>query len=218
MKKIMFSDTYGLMQDVLEGRKTMTRRIATELNYPLIEDISEWGQDDKCRAMLSVRYSTGLFNDVYPHYQPGEIVAVAQSYEQIYIGFSEPRMRHDFGMRVSAVHHTGDLHNIAGWTNKMFVKANLMPNRIQITNVKYERLQDITEEDCLREGIQEYFPYIDRNPNDKVRTFQYFKNGKIWHRMSPAPECFALLIDDISGKGTWKSNPFVFVYEFELVR
>ena len=28
---------------------------------------------------------------------------------------------------------------------------------------------------------------------------------------------YALLIDRISGKGTWASNPYVFVYEFELV-
>lgn len=210
MKKIMFNERFGLQQSVLDGSKTMTRRIATELNYPLIEDISEWGQDDKGRAMISVRYSTGLFNDVYPHYQPGEIVALAQSYEQIYLGFSEPRMRHDFGMRVSAVHHTGDLHSIAGWTNKMFVNANLMPNRIQITNVKYERLQDITEEDCLREGLlageQEPKMYGFKLPKGTVLSFTAPRNA------------FAALIDRISGKGTWKRNPWVYAYEFELVR
>lgn len=211
MKKIMFSDTYGLMQDVLEGRKTMTRRVATELNYPLIEDISEWGQDDKCRAMLSVRYSTGLFNDVYPHYQPGEIVAVAQSYEQIYLGFSEPRMRHDFGMRVSSVHHTGELHNIAGWTNKMFVKANLMPNRIQIANVKYERLQDISDEECLREGVVKWM--------DGYIVTGILERGQKRNVCFDTPrEAFAALIDRISGKGTWDSNPRVFAYTFELVR
>lgn len=28
---------------------------------------------------------------------------------------------------------------------------------------------------------------------------------------------YSALIDKISGKGTWDANPFVFVYEFELV-
>ena len=189
----------------------MTRRIIplceNDLNFLKIAERGEW--------LFSSRT---CLDGAYPAYNVGDELAVAQSYKQIYLGFSEPRMRHDFGMRVSAVHHTGDLHSIAGWTNKMFVKANLMPNRIQITNVKYERLQDITEEDCLREGIQEYFPYIDRNPNDRVRTFQYFRDGKIRHRMSPAPECFALLIDDICGHGTWNRNPWVFAYEFELIK
>lgn len=30
-------------------------------------------------------------------------------------------------------------------------------------------------------------------------------------------EAFASLIDRVSGKGTWDRNPFVFVYDFELV-
>lgn len=209
MKKIMFNDRYGLTGAVLDGKKTMTRRIATELNYPLIENISEWGQDDKCRAMLSVRYSTGLFNDVYPHYQPGEIVAMAQSYEQIYLGFSEPRMRYDFARRVSAVHHTGDLHNIAGWTNKMFAKANLMPHCIRITDIKIERLQDISEEDCLREGIVK---------TDCVAPYGFpVGNGK-WKNYRTPQDAFACLIDKVSGTGTWNRNPWVYAYTFELMR
>lgn len=31
-------------------------------------------------------------------------------------------------------------------------------------------------------------------------------------------EAYAALIDKISGKGAWESNPFVFVYDFELVK
>ena len=31
-------------------------------------------------------------------------------------------------------------------------------------------------------------------------------------------DAFAALIDEIRGKGTWDNNPYVFVYEFELVK
>lgn len=31
-------------------------------------------------------------------------------------------------------------------------------------------------------------------------------------------EAYSVLIDRISGKGTWDSNPYVFVYDFELVK
>ena len=31
-------------------------------------------------------------------------------------------------------------------------------------------------------------------------------------------EAFAALIDKVSGKGTWESNPYVWVYEFELMK
>lgn len=216
MKKIMFSERFGLEQAVLAGTKTMTRRVDKKLNHPLVTDISEWGIDDKGKCYLAITYSTGLTEDVYPPYQIGEEVAVAQCYKDIdYRG-------------IVACEDTSDIQpgmvrpisaqESAGWTNKMFVKAEYMPHRIHITDIKVERLQDISEEDCLKEGIQEYFPYIDRNPNDRVRTFQYFRDGKIRYRMSPAPECFARLIDDISGRGTWQRNPWVYAYEFELIK
>lgn len=73
----------------------------------------------------------------YPRarYKVGEIVAVAQSYKDVGCDF---------------YFHRG----LAGWNNKMFVKAEEMPHRIKITNIRVERLQDITKEDCLKEGIR----------------------------------------------------------------
>lgn len=42
---------------------------------------------------------------------------------------------------------------IAGYKNKMFTKASLMPHHIRITDVKIERLQDISKEDFY---VREY--------------------------------------------------------------
>lgn len=86
----------------------------------------------------------------------------------------------------------------------MFVKAKLMPHRIRITGVRCERLQDISDGDCLREGVQyieeiEMY-YLERT--DREEGF-YFDSPR---------EAFASLIDKVSGKGTWDSNPWVFVY------
>lgn len=39
-----------------------------------------------------------------------------------------------------------------GWDNKMFVRAEHMPHRIRITDIRVERLQDISDEDCLRKA------------------------------------------------------------------
>ena len=41
----------------------------------------------------------------------------------------------------------------AGWSNTMFTKADLMPHHIRITDIKIERLQNISDEDCFKEGI-----------------------------------------------------------------
>ena len=196
----MFNDRLLLTDAVLDGKKTMTRRIIplTDTDKTYLDTAFDW--DLRERVII----------DRYAKYKVGEVVAVAQSYKSVFeesINYAIPRW-----------HWLDDHIDEKGFKNKMFVKASEMPHQIQITDVKIERLQDISEEDCLREGIQEYFPYIDRDPNDKVRTFRYFKDGKIRHCISPASKCFAYLIDDISGKGTWESNPYVFAYSFKLIK
>ena len=92
----------------------------------------------------------------------------------------------------------------AGWSNKMFVRAELMPRHIESTDVKVERLQDISDEDALKEGV---FKLTDK----------YFLPSGIAKVLTSAREAFACLIDAISGKGTWESNPFVAAYSFELI-
>ena len=42
-------------------------------------------------------------------------------------------------------------------------------------------------------------------------------NSKIWLGRTPS-KAYAELIDKVSGKGTWESNPYVFVYDFELIK
>ena len=88
----------------------------------------------------------------------------------------------------------------------MFVKADLMPYHIHINDVRIERLQDISEEDCLAEGIVDFESKINKahfySITDKSATY------------STPRKPFSILVDKISGKGTWASNQFVFVYEF----
>lgn len=198
MKKIAFSTRYGLEQAVIAGTKTMTRRIVPESTLRM--------------AKMEVDIHGGdLLERIKDHslYLWRDEVAIAQSYSSIV----EQDPENDYGN-----YYIKQFKYTPAWTNKMFVRADLMPHRIRITDICVERLRDISDEDCLREGIQEYYPYIKRDPNDKVRTFQYFRDGKIRYRQSPAPACFAHLIDDISGRGTWQRNPWVFVYKFELIK
>lgn len=199
-KKMSFSDDYDLTQAVIELRKTMTRKIIplTDTDKTYLESSFDW--DIRERVII----------DRYARYKVGEVVAVAQSYKSVFeesLSYAIPRW-----------HWLDDHIGEKGFKNKMFVRAAEMPHQVEITGVKIERLQAISEEDCLREGIQECFPFIDRNSNYKVRTFQYFKRGIVRKRISPASRCFAYLIDDICGKGTWVSNPWVFVYSFKLVK
>lgn len=95
----------------------------------------------------------------------------------------------------------------------MFVAASLMSHHIRITNVRVERLQDISDADCLREGIMEgeFMNTWDRYYFDII-------GDDVCHKTFKTPrEAFAALIDRVSGKGVWESNPWVFAYTFELV-
>lgn len=191
MKKILFNDRFGLTNAVLEGRKTMTRRIVPEKTLKGAE------------AYVQKIHGTGHdFLDYlleYAPFKPGEVVAVAQAYRDA----------------INPLDWINTLiyKNEPGWTNKMFVVADLMPHQIFINAVRVERLQDITDEDCLREGIDEFV----LRKGDGTRRTKYSFKGADNNYLSPR-DAFAALIDRLSGKGTWASNPLVFVYEFELVK
>lgn len=196
MKKIMFSDKYGLTQAVLDWRKTMTRRIAYDFRKHASNKVG------KCVLLNNnnLTYKDGevqvLDELCSPQYQVGEIVAIAQAYNDFYNDECDPRMFPDG----------------AGWTNKMFVRADLMPHQIRFNNRKVERLQDISDEDCIKEGI------ISWNCQGK-QYFGFFDSVKEkFSRHSTPREAFASLIDKVSGKGTWESNPYVFAYDFKLVK
>lgn len=208
MKKIMFNDRYGLTRKVLNGYKTQTRRVIPDIEI-------DWVRRGKVH--LPVRgYEHGvLFMDVrsilhdagisdyaapakyQPKYEEGEEVAVAQSYR-------------DLRDIIGDVHDGKSIKFTGGWSNKMFVRADLMPHRIRITNIRVERLQDITDEDCLKEGL------IAGEQEPRMFGFRLPK-GTILSFFTPRA-AFAALIDRVSGKGTWQRNPWVFVYEFELVK
>lgn len=91
----------------------------------------------------------------------------------------------------------------------MFVEAGLMPYKIRITGVRCERLQDISDSECLREGVQ----YI-----EELGVYYFERPDREGFYFDTSRAAFASLIDKVSGKGTWKNNPWVIVYEFELVK
>lgn len=205
MKKILFNDDFLLTQAVLEGRKTQTRRIVPK---SLIDKYEEWYDDVCCIAMPSGSTIEALRDWLlrkHTRYYIGEVVAVAQSYRNCG-GVNEDGvpMWEVISQKVGGTN--------AGWNNKMFVRAELMPHQIRITDVRVECLQDISEEDAIAEGIT----YAGLFYEDYGEPMFIIKGCK--QDFGSAKDAYAWLIDKISGKGTWQSNPYVFVYDFELVK
>ena len=202
----MFNDKYGLTKAVLEGRKTQTRIIIDideeELNlfqtiyYNQVFDFLE-GKD-----LIEAYFDN---NPKKIPYKKGDIVAVAQSYKDCGGFMEDGTPRWDY---ISCI--VGNKN--AGWSNKMFVKPELMPHQIRMKNVRIERLQDISDEDCLAEGIE-----FDAKAKSFYCGMNVLNNSKIWLGCTPR-EAYAALIDKVGKKGDWERNPYVFVDEFKLIK
>lgn len=214
MKKIMFNDKYGLTQAVLEGRKTQTRRLINPTMFFQRletyegwsnEDISAWkrscnrrlyeAQGDMLQQMLDYALSSS-------HYKVGEEIAVAQSYSQMKVSETisvQKKLNESFLL--------DKFEQSKGWGNKMFVEAKYMLHRIKISNIRVERLQDISEQDCLMEGIKRK---NERYVVENEKGVGFYTNDVIL--------AFRFLVDNTCGRGIWEKNPYVFVYDFDLIK
>lgn len=214
MKKIMFNDKYHLTQAVLNGTKTMTRRI---ISYPSKFRGENVAGYFVCRSSSGEIVEVCLHDEdermidggqIFPKFEVREIVAIAQNYRDSgYAPDSLDRHPKDLSIR-------GLMKDSAGWNNKMFVKSYACKHHVKIINIKVERLQGISNEDCLKEGI---YRLDSANGNGGIAySFVGASDKKHIGLYNTPRDAFSALIDKVSGKGTWESNPYIWVYEFEL--
>jgi len=195
MQKINFNDRYDLTQAVIAGRKIMTRRL---INLNSTSDVP-------VRIFAGYIQIIGRSGNVCVEkklsYKVGEIVAVAQRYEDVeelsYL------LRDPFSETYFEEVNIGDE---PGYRNKMFVKAELMPHQIRITGIKCERLQDISEEDCMKEGILgdvEYDKYevygLFGNSDDYIKALAACRSGTAAYRTACRTEPAHLFIHVFCG-------------------
>lgn len=204
----MFNEKFNLTQAVLEGRKRKTRRIA-KYNPEALKQF----QEEYFNSTMDLLHGKDLVEAYfanYPNklpYKVGEVVAIAQRYMDCGGIMDDGTPRWNY-----IAQKVGKL--CAGWNNKIFVRADLMPNRIQFTDMHIEYLQEISDEDCLAEGI------IERWHAPACRNYYYVPGIEVKsvNDVYESPrEAYAVLMDKISGKGTWEENPVVLAYDFKLL-
>lgn len=211
MKKIMFNDRFLLTEAVLQRRKTQTRRIITHpqifkgkivrgfyvcKNYK--DEVTEICMYDEDESPIDG-------GQILPYYKVGETVAVAQRYSVVLDEYLADNDHPELYEGISQRYVGGS----KGWCNKMFIKPDLMPHQVLITDVRVQRLQEITDEECMLEGIQKY---------DIIGDIQRYITSDGGLVSDDVKHCYSWMIDKISGKGTWDKNPFVFAYSFKLER
>lgn len=210
MKKRMFSDKFLLTDMVIQGRKTMTSDILPEIGAETELVGSNKNGDFEFR--IGGNYETVT---IRPKFKVGEVVAVAQSYMDA--GY-HPGTIQRARIKIDGVMQKGDfaISDLPGWHNKMFVRPDLMPNQIRIEKVKCERLQQISEEDCIKEGIIRYAKPFDNDPY-LVERYIYLIPGRK-REYSSAVRAFEWLVGEIFGWNTWLNNPYRIAYEFILIK
>ena len=201
----MFNDKVYLTQAVLEGAKTMIRceeKPTSIVSGKTMQDVaySVGGLDDNGNWYFSLFTKNDTeIGTLFPCYNIGEVIAIAEAYKDLYPSADFETDGKNF------------LTESAGWKNKMFVKSAMMKHHIKITDVKLERLQWISFQDCLREGICVSRTMLAYSSDS--REIDDIEKG--WFNSSR--RAFAFLIDKLSGKGTWGRNPWVVVYTFERI-
>lgn len=209
----MFNDKYGLTQAVLKGRKTQTRKIAYTAGR--LRDIMVRQDLEGVNKGKACLFDEGILL-AKSAYKLGETIAIAQKYEDLRKDDEFYRLCGKNGIPLECIKYE------KGCSNKMFVKADLMPHRIRITNIRIERLQDISDEDVIHEGFSNIC--FNKNMGNMLSKWCYdlcyydaFGNSQSLHS-TIAKEAYSYLIAKLYGWSLWDSNPYVFVYDFELVK
>ena len=163
MKKIMFNDKYKLTYSVLMRMKTMTRRLVPE---SVVIDGKIWALTQNKNPQEALRE---YILSKAP-YKVGEIVAISQSYRQVEMEIDGQGLT--LNIKEEIRHHRG-------YKNKMYVKAEDMPHKIKITDLKLAFIQEISDEDCIKEGI---YALTDDNSNRKPKTVYTYIGGRIFDK------------------------------------
>lgn len=198
----MFNDKYGLTRAVLEGHKIMTRRIITDINAEArLQELWKYGKVGGADWHF-------ILNSV-AQYKVGEEVAIAQRYRDI------ADMKYVKNQLAANEENLQTLRLSAGWNNKMFTKAYYMPNHIRMTSRRIERLQDISDDDCIREGVQEFSPCSETGGP----VYCFLEPNDAWDWLYSTPrEAFKSVLGKCYGIRAWDYNPWVVAYTFYLIR
>lgn len=206
-KPILFSTE--MVQAILAGRKTQTRRVIKDLDGINLSDLVPGDRDFlKTKGFFQLLLKTDFEKAITlkPKYKIGDILWVRETY----IDVGEKADQYFGGVRF---HYkvNQDFVGCWPWKPSIFMPKEAARIFLKVTNVRVERLQDISEEDAIAEGAKDYLNRDDLKMLKDLdwvikRPFGNYQFG------------FLALWQSINAKKhPWESNPWVWVYEFEKI-
>lgn len=211
-----------MVQALLNGTKTETRRDKNlkEIN----EDADEWGfvhciidGDGKNPRALVENFKTGEIRPIKCPWSVGNILWCRETWKPAIEGkvtmYNAIRYKADSASIPLPDEDIDWFNNLTkdgkfNYQSSMFMRRKFARIFLRITEIKLERLHDITEEGAIAEGICEF-------TKDET-VFKYGLDGQEWATMPyTAVKAYKALWESINGEGSWNSNPFVWVVKFE---
>ena len=151
---------------------------------------------------------------VKPRHQVGEVVYIKEAWAT-YLP--------DQNVRPEVIYKSDGLAIGFEWRSPLFMLEWAARTFIKITGVRPERLQEITEEDVIKEGIRKTIimgkpRYEVLDPKDKLLKYAPNKEFQCWRLFNEPSQAYSFLWDSINPKYPWASNPWLWVYEFRRVK
>ncbi len=214
-----------MVRALLAGTKTQTRRVVKPQPIPATTEVGTFHHpdDDDGRGP---RYWSGGPDPENPGYsyiqpdwaipcpygQPGNRLWVRENFRPIYpqdltYNNGQP-IEYDYAATYKHGDRLGDFLGIKPkWKPSIHMPRAASRITLEITGVRVERLQDITADDSMAEGIV-------RLPDG---GYAADTDGRHYHAAS-AWYSYGSLWEAINGPGSWEANPWVWVVEFKRVK
>jgi hypothetical protein len=205
-----------MVRALLAGTKTQTRRIAKPVTHPDLGNLYDAG------ALVLEREPQHVIDRACPYGQPGDRLWVRETwssdfaghypYDRVWYAADDDR-RHDIEVRkgVRGIYSPESQQFVSfRWRPSIHMPRSACRLVLEITGVRVERLQDISEADAVAEGIDQ----------DKLEDAQDRYDMVADHNMVGRPSAISAyrdLWESINGAGSWAANPWVWVVEFRVL-
>ncbi|WP_051889972.1 hypothetical protein [Chryseobacterium vrystaatense] len=187
-KPILFST--DMVQANVSGAKTMTRRVINEMHFGFLEHAFHHKKNITDWIIRTSKY------------QPGDVVWVRETFAKTPLGFI-------YKANVCSLEHDKPK---GGWKPSIHMPKEAARTFLKVGNVRCERLQDISEADAIAEGCSLDGPFGEYkgapHPNKKIFVHRAYRK---------ASRAFQSIWEHINGVDSWRENPWVWVYEYEII-
>lgn len=214
-RPILFSG--AMVRAILEGRKSQTRRVVKHPSIAQMVAAALGHRGDGSRYARFVHPEGGGVIVELP-WMPKDHLWVRETWAPlgendpsgkrvVYAagpflwGNSDPKC----GVTWPPPQNSCDAVRVARWHPSIHMPRWASRITLEVTGVRVERLNDISEEDAMAEGIKQ------------LSSGSYGVGGELASLSMSAPDAFRSLWESINGPGSWAANPWVWAITFKRV-